>query len=282
MKPATAVMLLAVVATAVTLGPTLGHAEQSTRPAETESDAAQNPPRGFRDCADCPEMIEVPAGHYVMGSADGDPDEKPAHQVDIPRPFAVGKYEITFAEYAKCGMDGGCAKNTDPGDEGWGKESRPIVNVSWNDAQDYLTWLSRKSGKSYRLLSEAEWEYAARAGTTTKYAFGDTIDSTQARFTSGPRSAGKTEKVGSFTPNAWGLYDMHGNVWEWVTDCYDMNYDSAPSDGSARIFANCRSRVLRGGSWDYEAKDLRSSVRYKLPAFYRVNEIGFRVARDLP
>jgi formylglycine-generating enzyme required for sulfatase activity len=281
MEPAAKTFLRTALVAALTLSAAPGRADQDIKPTETPSAASQNSTHGFRDCADCPDMVEVPAGQYIMGSTDGDPDEKPTHQVTIPKPFAVGKFEITFAEYAQCGMDGGCAKNKDPADEGWGKESRPVVNVSWNDVQDYLTWLSHKSGKNYRLLSEAEWEYAARAGTTTKYAFGDKIDRTQARFMTGKQGMGQTERVGSFAPNAWGLYDMHGNVWEWVMDCYRPNYDGAPSDGSALISANCKSRVLRGGSWDYDVQDLRSSVRYKLPPFFRVDEIGFRVARDM-
>jgi formylglycine-generating enzyme required for sulfatase activity len=238
-------------------------------------------PRTFRDCSDCPEMVEVPAGRFVMGSADGDSDEKPAHEVLIGKPFAVGKFEVTFAEWEVCAKDGGCLKNKSPSDEDWGKARRPVINVSWNDAKEYLAWLSRKTGKPYRLLTEAEWEYAARAGTSTKYAFGDTIDKQQAQFLDGKPGTGRTAEVGSFAANAWDLYDMHGNVWEWVEDCYAPSYVEAPSDGSARTIPGCSSRVLRGGSWDYDPQDLRSAVRYKLPPIYRVDEIGFRVAREL-
>jgi len=235
----------------------------------------------FRDCQDCPEMVEVAAGRFTMGSVDGDPDEKPAHEVVIPEPFAVGKFEVTFAEWEACARDGGCLKNKTPGDEGWGKGRRPVINVSWNDAGEYLLWLSRKTGKTYRLLTEAEWEYVARAGTATPYAFGETVDKQQAKFKDGPPGTGQSVEVGSFAANAWGLHDMHGNVWEWVEDCYLPDYVEAPSDGSARVNPGCPSRVLRGGSWDYDARDLRSAVRYRLPPIYRIDEVGFRVARRL-
>jgi formylglycine-generating enzyme required for sulfatase activity len=237
--------------------------------------------RVFRDCVNCPEMVGIPAGKFTMGSPDGDNDEKPAHEIHVDKPIAVGRYEITFDEWEGCVKDGGCVKNKQPGDEGWGRARRPVINISWNDAKEYVDWLSRKTGKPYRLLSEAEWEYAARAGTTTKYAFGDTLNAQQARFSGGKQGAGETAEVGSFPPNNWGLYDMHGNVWEWVEDCYAPGYDGAPTDGSARTGPDCGgSRVLRGGSWDYGPEDLRSALRYRLPAFYRVDEIGFRVARE--
>ena len=226
-------------------------------------------------------MVQIPAGKFLMGSSDGE-DEKPAHEVHIDKPIMVGKYEVTFAEWDACVADGGCQKNKQPGDEGWGRARRPVINVSWNDAKEYVDWLSRKTGKPYRLLSEAEWEYAARAGSTGKYAFGETLDAKQAKFSAGKQGVGETVEVGSYPANAWGLHDMHGNVWEWVEDCYLPNYDGAPADGSPRLGPDCgSSRVLRGGSWDYNPEDLRSAVRYRLPPVYRVDEIGFRVAREL-
>jgi formylglycine-generating enzyme required for sulfatase activity len=255
-------------------------AERKIVQLRTEPEKTIAPPRAFRDCSDCPEMVELPAGRFTMGSAEGDADERPQHEVLIPKPVAVGEFEVTFAQWEACAVDGGCLKNKSPNDEGWGRASHPVINVSWNDAKEYLAWLSRKTGKPYRLLSEAEWEYAARAGTSTKYAFGDSIDKQQARFSDGRPGVGQTAEVGSFVPNAWGLHDMHGNVWEWVEDCYVPSYVEAPSDGSARTVPGCSTRVLRGGSWDYDARDLRSAVRYKLPVVYRVDEIGFRVARD--
>lgn len=238
--------------------------------------------RSFRDCPDCPELVQIPAGKFLMGSADGDNDEKPAHEVHLDKPIAVGKYEVTFDEWDACAANGGCQKNKRPGDEGWGRAKRPVINVSWDDAKEYIDWLSRKTGKPYRLLSEAEWEYAARAGSTGKYAFGETLDAKQAQFSAGKQGVGETVEVGSFPANAWGLHDMHGNVWEWVEDCYLTSYVGAPADGSPRSGSDCGStRVLRGGSWDYNPEDLRSAIRYRLPHVYRVDEIGFRVAREL-
>jgi formylglycine-generating enzyme required for sulfatase activity len=238
--------------------------------------------RVIRDCADCPEMVPIPAGKFLMGSSDGDNDEKPPHEVHLDKPIAVGKYETTFDEWDACAADGGCQKNKQPKDEGWGRGKHPVIYVSWIDAKEYTEWLSRKTGKFYRLLSEAEWEYAARAGSTDKYAFGDTLDAKQAKFSAGKQGVGETVEVGSFPANAWGLHDMHGNVWEWVEDCYLQDYVGAPTDGSPRSGPGCgSSRVLRGGSWDYNPEDLRSAVRYRLPPYYRVDEIGFRVAREL-
>jgi formylglycine-generating enzyme required for sulfatase activity len=238
--------------------------------------ARPSTPSTFRDCSDCPEMVVVPAGKFMMGSTDGDPDEKPVHEVTIGRSIAVGKFEVTFADWEACVAGGGCASNKSPSDQGWGKAKRPVINVSWNEAKEYVTWLARKTGQPYLLLTEAEWEYAARAGTTTKYAFGDTIDKRQAQF-----SESRTAEVGSFPANAWGIHDMHGNVWEWVEDCYQENYDGAPSDGSARSLPNCSFRVLRGGFWLSSPHILRSATRLRDQPDFRLDIIGFRVARTL-
>lgn len=248
---------------------------------------AQTPPgpngpgRTFRDCADCPEMVELPAGKFMMGWADGDKDEKPVHEVVIAKPFAIGKFEVTFDEWAACVAGGGCVNQKDPYDKGWGKGRRPVIHVSWDNIREYLAWLSAKTGKHYRFLTEAEWEYAARAGTTTKYAFGDTITRDQANFSAGTQGEGKTVEVGSYPPNAWGLHDMHGNVWEWTEDCFDESYEGAPADGTARFFPPCAVRSLRGGSWDYVADEVRSSIRFWLKPVMRLDEVGFRLARSL-
>ena len=234
------------------------------------------PGRTMRDCSDCPEMVVVPAGKFTMGSTDGSSDEQPVHDVTIGRPFAVGKFEVTFADWEACVAGGGCTSNKSPSDEGWGKGRRPVINVSWNDAKDYVTWLVRKTGQPYHLLTEAEWEYAAHAGTNSKYAFGDTINKQQAQF-----SENKTAEVGSFSANAWGLHDMHGNVWEWVEDCYQDNYRDASSDSSARSVSNCSFRALRGGSWNYVPQYLRSAYRGRNRPDYRSSWVGFRVARTL-
>ena len=235
----------------------------------------------FRDCSDvCPEMVVVPAGSFTMGSND-DASEMPPHKVTIAKPFAVGKFEVTFAEWQACVTGGGCKQN--PGDEGWGRGSRPVISVSWDDVtNEYLPWLSKVSGKPYRLLSEAEWEYAARARTTTKFAFGDTISKSQAQFSEGKfGSAGKTVEVGKFLPNSWGLYDMHGNVLEWVEDDWHENYQGPPNDGSVRPDVATSQRILRGGSWRNVPDNLRSANRSAAKPEYRSIGIGFRVARTL-
>ncbi len=240
------------------------------------------PGQTFRDCPECPEMVVVPAGRFTMGSTwpaepNRDSDEGPTHEVNI-RSFALGKYEVTFAEYESCVQDGVCSYR--PDDAGWGRDYRPVLNMAWNDAQSYVTWLSRKSRKSYRLPSESEWEYAARAGTTTPYSFGRTITPQQANF---GRNVGKTSPVGSYPSNGWGLHDMHGNVWEWVEDCSHQSYEGAPRDGSAWTTGNtlCGQRVLRGGSWYDVPRLLRAANRSWVYSSVRVDEHGFRVARTL-
>jgi formylglycine-generating enzyme required for sulfatase activity len=260
----------------------------AARGAEPETPSSTPAPgTTFRDCSQCPEMVVVPAGKFMMGSEDGAEDEKPVHEVVIAKPFAVGKFEVTFDEYDACAADGGCTIQAHPSDAGWGRGRHPVIAMPWMWVNGYLEWLSKKTGKHYRLLTEAEWEYAARAGTTTKYAFGDTITHDQANFLNGPEGKGHTAEVGSYPPNAWGLYDMHGNVWEWVEDCYESNYQNEhalvkqPTDGSAYVYRSCPTRVARGGSWDYDAEAIRSAARYAVRPFYGLDEIGFRVARSL-
>lgn len=238
---------------------------------EKKAEADLRPGRVFRDCPDvCPEMVILPAGEFIMGSNEYD-TMKPPHKVTIARPFAIGKFEVTFAEWDACAADGGCTYR--PSDQGWGRGRRPVINVSWHDAKEYVGWLSRKTGKSYRLLSEAEWEYAARGGTTTRYAFGDTISKSHALY-----SAGKTAEVGSFSANRFGLNDMHGNVWEWVEDAWHPNYQGAPVDGSVWQGGDATYHVLRGGSWNDYPGILRSDVRGRYPPDVRIDYIGFRVA----
>jgi len=237
--------------------------------------------RIFRDCSDCPEMVEVPAGRFSMGSADGASDEKPVHEVAIQRSLAVGKFEVTFAEWEACVADCGCASNKSPDDRGWGKGRQPVINVSWTDAKEYVAWLSSKTRQSYRLLTEAEWEYAARASSSTAYPWGTDIGRSNANC-DGCGSSWDNKRsapVGSFAANAFGLHDMNGNVWEWVEDCYQGNYDGAPSDGSARSLSACSLRVLRGGSWGDHPRLLRSAGRGRYLPDYRDVVSGFRVAR---
>ena len=252
------------------------------------------PGTAFRDCPDCPEMVVVPAGSFKMGSpsheAGRSDDEGPRHRVTIARPFAVGKYEVTFAEWDACVADGGCGGHR-PSDEGWGRGRRPAINVNWDDAKTYVSWLSEKTGKQYRLLSEAEWEYAARGGTTTPFHFGSTISTLQANYNGNYMYGGgvkgvyreRTVTVGSFPANGFGLHDVHGNVWEWVKDCWNASYAGAPEGGSARMSGDCSNRVLRGGSWNVRPWDLRSADRnrFRSRAGNRFSDDGFRVARTL-
>lgn len=239
----------------------------------------------FRDCAGCPEMVVVPAGDFVMGSPDDEEGrekkEGPQHKVSIAKPFAVSKFETTFAEWDACLSSGGC--NYRPDDWGWGRGRRPVMMVSWdNIIMQYLPWLNRKASKPYRLLTEAEWEYAARAGTTTPFSTGMMIVPEQARLF-GDMRRGKTIDVGSFKPNAFNLYDMHGNVAEWVQDCYQDNYAGAPVDGSAVTSGDCGNRVYRGGSWGSVAAEARAAYRNGgwFPKDMRSHQLGFRVARTL-
>ena len=208
--------------------------------------------------------------------------ERPVHQVTIDEPFAVGVYEVTFAEWDACLVDGGCGGYDAPDDSGWGRCWRPVIDVSWDDAQEYVRWLSRTTGQEYRLLSEAEWEYVARAGTTTPYHTGETITTDEANF-NGDTYRRQTIPVGSFAPNAFGLYDVHGNVREWVEDCWNDGYEGAPSDGSAWVSGDCGHRVLRGGAWSYYPRLLRSADRNRFDPGYRFNygRNGFRGARTL-
>ena len=256
-----------------------------------QSGATAAAPRTLRDCSSCPQMVVVPAGEFLMGSPETErnrgKDEGPQRKIIISKPFAVGKFEITFAEWDACQADGGCPAQ--PLDEGWGRGRHPVINVTWVDAGQYAAWLSSKTGKSYRLLSEAEWEYAARAGTVTPFSFGETINYGQSNYDAnfvyngghGGIYRQKTMDAGSFKANAFGLNDMHGNVWEWVGDCYKDTYKDAPTDGSPVIAPDCKLHVLRGGSWNYHPKALRSAYRYATPPDIRLNNAGFRIARDL-
>ena len=247
----------------------------------------------FRDCETCPLMTVLPAGTFMMGSDEGADDEQPRHQVMLEKPFAVGVTEVTFAEWNACvrANDGGCVEAND---EGWGQGRKPVINVSWDDVQKYVTWLSGEAGHEYRLLTESEWEYAARAGTTTQWYWGNNesrwcdyanggsdCDGVSSDLSSDGVPIG-TAPVRSYRPNQFGLHDMSGNVSEWVEDCYIENYEDAPVDGSARTgFPDCRRRVLRGGAWSNSQRSLRSAWRHDRPTDLRLDDTGFRVARTL-
>ena len=281
-----------------------------------------------RDCDACPEMVSIPGGEFMMGSPAGesvrDDDEVPQRQVRV-KPFALGKTEVTVAQWRQFALASGYLTEAErnvyePGcftwepekvewawragrswrEPGWRqKDNEPVVCISWADAQAYVRRLDQHSGaKGWRLPSEAEWEYAARAGSTTRRPWGDGPDvlcehSNGTDRTKGPNGRAWAEaracrdgywyaaQVGSYRPNAWGLYDMLGNVWEWVQDCY-LSYVGAPSDGSAHETKDCRSRVVRGGAWDDPSDVLRSAERFWLGSGNRNNNIGLRVARTLP
>jgi formylglycine-generating enzyme required for sulfatase activity len=245
----------------------------------------------FMDCAECPEMVVLPAGEFTMGSPASElyRGAETQHRVTIPAPFALSKYEVTFAQWDACVADGGCGGHM-PGDHGWGRANRPVVDVSWDDAQAYVAWLNRKTAKKYRLPSEAEWEYAARAGTTTPFSFGATITSDQANYDGstgyGAGATGvnrqKTMPVGSFPQNVFGLYDLHGNVWEWVQDCWSDEYTAVtPADGAPFLGANCAGRVMRGGSWEDYPGDIRAAARVGSNTDEQSWSDGFRVARAM-
>jgi formylglycine-generating enzyme required for sulfatase activity len=237
----------------------------------------------FRDCPDCPEMVWLPPGEFMMGESRAITVAGPVHPVKINYPLAVGRYEVTFAEWDACVTAQGCRHW--PDDQGWGRNRRPVINVSWVDAQEYVAWLSGKTGRHYRLLSEAEWEYAARAGTQTRYWWGNEVGRNHANcYGCGSRWDGRqTAPVGSFEANAFGLYDILGNASEWVEDCYHGSYRDAPADGSAWV-QNCPAefrdkRVMRGGAWQYPGQLTRPDFRTAFSNGYYDLRIGFRVAR---
>ena len=253
--------------------------------AEAERLAAEEEALTAAVAAVAPEMVMIPAGSFRMGCVSGqdcDDDELPVHDVTIPEAFAVSKYEVTFAQWDACVLGGGCGGYR-PDDEGWGRGTRPVIYVSWEDAQAYVSWLSSQTREAYRLLSEAEWEYVARAGSQTAYSWGSDIGSNRANC-EGCGSAWDNEQtspVGSFQANALGVHDMHGNAREWVEDCWNDRYRRAPSDGSAWLRGNCEWRVVRGGSWNLNPRYLRSALRIANTTVYRSYTFGFRVARTL-
>ncbi len=239
-----------------------------------------------------PEMVVIPSGQFIMGSPTSDRgrvnSESPQHMVSI-KSFAMGKYDVTFDEWEACVAGGGC-KGHMPGDRGWGRGNRPVIYVDWDDAQNYVKWLSGVTSQHWRLPTEAEWEYAARAGTTSAYYWGDSGNHDYANYGADECCQGaklgkdqwiNTSPVGSFEPNKFGLYDMVGNVYQWLQDCANDNYQGAPTDGSAWLKGDCEARELRGGSWYFFQENLRSAMRFYLPSMLRFNFIGFRVVREL-
>jgi formylglycine-generating enzyme required for sulfatase activity len=249
----------------------------------------------FKDCPACPEMVVIPAGSFTMGSPANEPERSGGEEqarVSIAAPFAVGKYAVTFDEWDACVADGGC-NGYKPEDQGWGRGKHPVINVNWDDAKAYTAWLSRKTGKTYRLLSEAEREYVTRAGTTTPFWWGSSITPQQANFDGNYTYAGggskgefrqRTVPVDSFQPNPWGLYQVHGNVWERMEDCWNDSNAGNPGDGRERTTGTCTQRALRGGSFDDVPRLLRSAFHggfTEITAGDRVDSVGFRLARTL-
>ena len=273
----------------------------------------------FRDCPTCPEMVVLPPGRFIMGSAETEPvrdkDEGPQREVAIAAPFAVSKFEVTRGQFRAFVQESGhkpapgCSVFTGTRSErveskGWEDtnyiqtDAHPVACVSWNDAKAYAGWLAAKTGVGYRLLSEAEWEYAARAGAASKYSFGDDADQLCAHGNiadDAARDAGglagwtyakcrdgfglATAPVGAFQANAFGLHDMHGNVWEWVEDCHHETYQGGPTDGSAWVTAECKTRVDRGGGLFNNRGTNRAAERALYPPTGTSANIGFRLAR---
>jgi formylglycine-generating enzyme required for sulfatase activity len=262
-------------------------------PVALHAQADTNPYRAgsaFSDCAECPEMVVIPPGSFTMGSTPEEhkalgvmpifkPMESPRHKVSFARKFAVARYSLTFAQWDACVADGGCGGYR-PDDAGWGRGRQPVINVDFANATAYVAWLRRKTGLPYRLLSEAEWEYAGRGGTTGWWYFGNRIDPDKANY---GKNRDRTAPVGSYPPNPFGLYDMTGNTAQWTQDCYHPNYSSAPSDGTAWVEgANCAVRNVRGGGWDLQRWSVRIAQRIGDPVKTSNTHLGFRVARDLP
>ena len=251
---------------------------------EQEKGAAETAGFEFRECAlACPLMVVIPAGKFTMGSSANETGrtagEGPQHEMEITNAFAISKSEVTFQQWDACVAAAECPPTLDA----WGRGTMPVINITWDHAKLYVAWLSRMTGKQYRLLTEAEWEYAARAGSNTRYSWGDDpgIDNANCDGCGGAWIR-QTASVGSFPPNAFGLLDMLGNVWEWVEDIWHDSYDGAPLDGSAWLRgADASFRVVRGGSWHNEPELVRTAVRFKRHRKVQFDTLGFRVARTM-
>jgi formylglycine-generating enzyme required for sulfatase activity/uncharacterized caspase-like protein len=233
-----------------------------------------------RDCPTCPEMLVLQPATFTMGNNHGDRSEKPAHTVSIKRPFAIGKYEVTTGQWNECVKAGGCshkATKTGPTD------NSPITDISWNDAQQYVRWLSQLTKQKYRLPSEAEWEYAARAGTQSRFWWGDEPGTGQANCKNcgGKWDRAAPAETDAFPPNPFGLYGTSGGVWEWVADCWHKSYQGAPKDGSSWNKSDCRENVIRGGAWRNDTSYIHTSSRFKYDSNVRYLLNGFRVAKTL-
>lgn len=247
-------------------------ASAAARPAEAKGSES-------RDCPQCPVMVSLNPGAFTMGSNTSDPAEKPPHHVNVGHAFAIGKYEVTVEQWNACADANACPRiATNPPEA----KTAPARDISWDDAQQYAAWLSKTTGKSYRLPTEAEWEYAARGGTSSAFWWGDRMSKGNAncKDCGDPWSDAAPANVGSFAPNPFGLHDMNGSVWEWVADCWHSSYKNAPTDGRAWDEPACTARVIRGGSWREGATYMVSSTRFKYSTSVRQSQNGFRVVRD--
>jgi formylglycine-generating enzyme required for sulfatase activity len=255
-------------------------APASAAPTAALPGADFKPGQVFRDCGDCGDMVVVPAGEFEMGGGDNE-FEKPLHKVTIRRPFAIGRYLVTFREWDLCVAAGACSYR--PDDRGWGRGDRPVIDVSFADAKTYVNWLSQKTGQKYRLPSEAEWEYAARGGKRTAFWWGNRVEKGRANCRDcGGGPTAQSSPVGSYPANPFGLFDMAGNVAEWVEDCWNESYRGAPADGSPWLAGDCRKRGLRGGSFASTSTYLRSGARFRYDSDVRYYANGFRVVREIP
>jgi formylglycine-generating enzyme required for sulfatase activity len=244
--------------------------------------ASQQPARAgeIQDCPTCPVLVSLRPGSFNMGSDSGDLSEKPAHRVTIRAPFAIGKYEVTIKQWNACAETGECPRIASMSGQ---PDNAPIRDVSWDDAQQYIKWLTKSGGQAYRLPTEAEWEYAAKGGTSSRYWWGDQMRSGNGncKDCGEPWRQDGPAPVGSFAANPFGLHDMNGSVWEWVSDCWHNGFKGAPSDGTSWDTPNCRVRTIRGGSWREGASYMTTSTRFKYDAGVRQAQNGFRVARDV-
>lgn len=253
--------------------------EPARSPASAPPSAAPSSAKTVRDCEGCPELTLIQPGTFEMGANELYEFEKPVHAVTIRNGFYIGLREVTFEEWDACVDQGGCTHR--PNDRNLGRGKRPVTDIHWNEANAYLAWLSTKTGRKYRLPSEAEWEYAARGGTATTYPWGATMVKERANCVGcNDPTRRQAIETGQYPANGFGLYDMAGNAAEWVADCWSDSYRTTPRDGSAFTAPGCRERVLRGGSFNNDPRYLRSAARFKYEADVRFYTNGFRVVRE--
>lgn len=251
-------------------------------PAPVQTPVVAHPTGSVNDCDSCPEMVVLKPGSFIMGDDHGDRSERPAHRVTIEKPYAIGRYEVTFAQWNACVAANACKALAEISASGLTDKS-PARDLSWNDARRYVHWLSTLTGQHYRLPTEAEWEYAARAGTRSRYWWGEKMEPGKAncKGCGGDWNEEVPVNVDALPPNPFGIYGMNGGVWEWVEDCWHRSYDGAPTDGSAWTSSDCRENVIRGGSWRNDSTYAHSTSRFTYDTDVRFIANGFRVAKTL-